>query len=196
MNDKLPENNRKNEDLTEDDYSLMILKNRLAKGEITLDEFETLRKKLIESDTVTRLKDEIKNINEKMEKISKEQGSTQAIANKIRQYKSVGVTAVLAGVLGIFGVWGIGHFYIGEKRKGLAFFMTGLFLVIWIILLLLGATYWTNGNIETIEQFTFASAVGLILGIPYIILYVIQIITAIHSCQKHNRCLDQIGSRY
>jgi len=192
MTDK-PSDNRSNHDVSEDDYSLMILKNRLAKGEITLDEFEILKKKLIESDTVTKLKNEIKNMNEKMENISR-QSSTHSITNKLRQYKSVGITAVLAGVLGIFGLWGIGHFYVGEKRKGVAFLVTGIFFIFFIVVLLSGATYWTNGNIETMEQFTFVNSVGLVLGIPYIILYVTQIITAILLCQKHNRQLDQLGS--
>lgn len=194
MTDEPKNNSGSGDDLTEDDYSLMIIKNRLAKGEITLDEFEILRKKLIESYTVTKLKDEIKNVNEKMEKMSKEQSSAPAIISKLRQYKSLGVTAVLSIVLGFFGVWGVGHFYIGEKRKGIAFLITGIFFIFFFVVSLAGATNSTNGRIESMEQFSFVSTVVLTLGIPYLILYVLQIVTAIRLCRKHNRRLDQIGS--
>jgi len=85
MSDKESDNSSSH-DLSEDDYSLMILKNRLAKGEISLDEFEILKKKLIENDSVTKLKDEIKNINEKMENMSR-QSSTHSVTEKLRQYK-------------------------------------------------------------------------------------------------------------
>lgn len=147
----------------------------------------------IQNENNLDLKEEVKQLKEKIEKISKEQSSIYVSTAKLRQYKSVGITTVLSIILGLIGIWGMGHFYIGEKRRGIAFLVTGLFLIIWMIVLIAGFTYWTDGNIETPEQFITILAVELVLGIPFTVLYVIQIISAIRSCKKHNRLLDQIG---
>lgn len=63
------------------DYSLTILKNRLAKGEISAGEFDNLKKKLLETDSVEKVRMEIKDMSKKVEEIKEEQTS-----NQLREY--------------------------------------------------------------------------------------------------------------
>lgn len=44
------------------------------------------------------------------------------------QGKSEGVTLVLAAVLGIFGIMGIGHIYLGIVRRGVVILIGGIVL--------------------------------------------------------------------
>lgn len=51
--------------------------------------------------------------------------------------KSPGIAAVLAGVLGLFGVWGIGHIYISKLSRGVVLLVSGLMLegILWYFVL-------------------------------------------------------------
>lgn len=98
-----------------EDESFKILKNRLAKGEITPQEFDDLKKKIVETNPVTDIKDEIRNVSETMEKIQEKQKETQILQRKI---KSESTTLVLSIILGLFGIQGIGHIYAGKVGKG------------------------------------------------------------------------------
>lgn len=182
------------DDLSEDDYSLMILKNRLAKGEITLDEFDILKKKLIESYTITKLKDEIKNINEKMEKMQEEH------ANKIdriaiESYKSEGTTTVLS-LLGLIGILGVGHMYVGKTSKGVCLLIAGLIIMLIIVTL---AAAWSNISncyecgIPVEEGF---AVLGFLagLGIAYLVLFIWQILNARKLCREYNLDIHSIHS--
>jgi hypothetical protein len=152
------------DDLIEDDYSLMILKNRLAKGEITLDEFDILKKKLIESYTVTKLKDEIKNVNEKMEKIYEERNISQIIQSS---GKSENTTLMLSLVLGLIGFQGIGHMYMGKVGKGIG--------ILILALVLFGV------GIATVYY-----GIGVFLLIMYFIMFIWQIFDARKLCHEYN----------
>jgi hypothetical protein len=55
--ENIPENiESKTSEPSEDDYSLMILKNRLAKGDISPQEFDVLKKKVLETSSVGNMK--------------------------------------------------------------------------------------------------------------------------------------------
>ncbi|MEM2960084.1 MAG: zinc-ribbon domain-containing protein [Candidatus Bathyarchaeia archaeon] len=42
--------------------------------------------------------------------------------------KNTGLAAVLALILGIFGLWGVGHIYVGKIGRGLALLILGIIL--------------------------------------------------------------------
>lgn len=46
------------------------------------------------------------------------------------EHKSSGVAAVLALVLGIIGLMGIGHIYVGRIRRGIILLIIGIFLAV------------------------------------------------------------------
>lgn len=46
--------------------------------------------------------------------------------------KNTGLAAVLALILGIFGLWGVGHIYVGKIGRGLALLILGIMLQ-WVL---------------------------------------------------------------
>ena len=156
---------------SEEDYSLMILKNRLAKGEITVKEFDELKQKLSETSDTKEIKDEIRNVSETMEKIQEKQSETQSLQRKI---KSESTTLVLSIILGLFGIQGIGHIYIGKVGKG-----------VWV---LIGSLILFVAGIATVFI-----GVGIVLLIIYFVVYIWQIIDSRNLCRKYNDELEDTG---
>ena len=155
-------------DPTEEDYSLMILKNRLAKGEITPQEYDELKKKLTEDNSVKDLKDEIRNVSQTMGRIQEKQEKTQRLQRKL---KSESTTLILSIILGLIGIQGIGHIYVGKVGKG-----------VW---LLIGSFILFVAGIATV---TFG--VGIVLLIIYFAIYIWQIVDSRNLCRKYNEALE------
>ena len=85
------------------------------------------------------------------------------------QWKSEGTTLILTIVLGIFGLGGIGHIYLGNITRGI------VILIVGIILLLASAV-------------TFG--IGLIILIPFAIWVVFD---SRKQCKYYNDHLEQTG---
>jgi len=160
---------------SEEDYSLMILKNRLAKGEITVKEFDELKKKLSETSDTQEIKDEIRNVSETMEKIQEKQSKSASLQRKM---KSETTTLLLAIILGLVGLQGIGHIYVGKVGKGIGILIGSIILFYISIALII-------------------TLVGSIIGIPMLIGFVVmffwQIIDARKLCREYNDELEAIG---
>jgi len=53
-------------------------------------------------------------------------------------YKSTGLAAVLALILGLFGLWGIGHVYVGKLKRGIVLLVVGIILTVFGLISVLG----------------------------------------------------------
>ena len=84
------------------------------------------------------------------------------------EWKSMGVTMVLTVVLGIFGLGGIGHLYLGKIIKGI------VLLIVGIILAIIG----------------WLTIFGLIILLAFA-LYVVY--DAYRLCKRYNDVLEQTG---
>lgn len=155
---------QKKESSEDDNYSLLILKNRLAKGEISPEEYDRLKAKLLEENATTGVKDEIRHMADTMEKMQNKQMAAESMRS---QMKSESVTLVLSILLGLFGLSGIGHMYAGKVGKGAGILILGLALVI-------------------IGVATVAFFVGYIFLIVYLVVFIWQIIDSKKICQKYN----------
>lgn len=160
---------------SEEDYSIMILKNRLAKGEITVKEFDELKQKLSETSDTKDIKDEIRNVSETMEKIQEKQSKSASLQRKM---KSETTTLLLAIILGLVGLQGIGHIYVGKVGKGIGILIGSIILFYISIALII-------------------TLVGSIIGVPMLIGFVImffwQILDARKLCREYNDELEAIG---
>lgn len=154
-----------------EDESFKILKNRLAKGEITSQEFDDLKKKIVETNPVTDIKNEIRNVSETMEKIQEKQKETQILQRKI---KSESTALVLSIILGLFGIQGIGHIYVGKVGKGVG--------------ILIGSFILFAAGIATVFV-----GIGIVLLIIYFVVYIWQIIDSRNLCRKYNDELEDTG---
>lgn len=60
---------------------------------------------------------------------------------RVIERKSTGLAAVLALILGFFGLWGVGHIYVGKLGRGFALLIIGVLLAIGGFLLIIGAAF-------------------------------------------------------
>ena len=88
--------------------------------------------------------------------------------------KNVGTTLILAIVLGLLGLGGIGHIYIGQTNRGVKILVAGILL--WIIGIL-----------------TAGFGVGIALLIAYVVLLIWQMFDANKLVNQYNQYLRQNG---
>lgn len=155
----------------EDDHYLMILKNRLAKGEITVEEFDELKQKLVETSSAEDIKDEIRNVSETMEKMQEKQSKSESLQRKM---KNESTTLILSIVLGLVGIQGVGHIYIGKVGKG-----------VWILI--------GSFILFVIGMATLFVVVGVVFLIIYFVIYIWQINDSQKLCREYNDELEVTG---
>ena len=85
------------------------------------------------------------------------------------EWKSMGVTMVLTVVLGIVGLGGIGHIYLGKIIKGIVLCIVGIILLVFTIITVL---------------------MGLVILIPFAL---IVIYDTYRLCKRYNNDLEQTG---
>ena len=100
---------------------------------------------------------------------TKQNVNTGNVLQRPPEWKSMGVTIVLTVVLGIFGLGGIGHLYLGKIIKGIVILIVGIILLIITI---------------------FTMGIGLIALIPYVIWVVYD---SYKLCKRYNNELEQTG---
>ncbi len=92
------------------------------------------------------------------------------------EWKSESTTLLLSILLGLFGIQGVGHLYVGKIGKGVGILIGSIILIIVAIALT-------------------ATGIGAIIGIPLIIMYIVmfiwQIIDSRNICREYNRYLEQ-----
>jgi len=121
-------------------------------------------------DKVQELQKMVKDLEEKVEK------SDLKDSWKQQNYKSMGVTVLLSLVVGIF-LLGIGHFYVGKKKNGIAWLVGGLVVSIPGVFF-----YFFTGG-------TFG--LGLVVGIIYFLLWIAQILSSASYCKQWNRAVSK-----
>lgn len=85
-----------------------------------------------------------------------------------KQLKNNGVAIVFAVILGLFGLMGIGHIYIGKTGKGIAYLISGL-LILGISIIL--------------SQLSFFIVISIFI---YLIVFIHQILSVRDYCNKFN----------
>lgn len=92
------------------------------------------------------------------------------------EWKSESITLLLSILLGLFGLQGVGHLYVGKIGKGIGILIGSIILAVVAIILI-------------------ATGIGAIVGIPLLIVYLImfiwQIIDSRNLCREYNRYLEQ-----
>ena len=137
--------------------------------------------------------------------------STSAI---IPNNKSIGIAAFLALWFGIFGFWGVGHFYAGKTIRGIIILAISLMIMLTVAAIFTFAGFaspilgflsdfvpsLSSGQIDNSFD-TFVSSLGIILIIVVIyfilwgIAYVWQCIDACRAVQKWNNILAETGRK-
>lgn len=99
-----------------------------------------------------------------------------------RHPKDETLTLLLSFVLGMFGIQGVGHMYVGKVGTGVAY------LIVSIIIMAIAVVNLTN----------IQSAFGIIIGIPCIIMYIVmfiwQVLDSRKLCREYNDYYEQHGT--
>ena len=130
---------------------------------------------------------------------------------KPSEYKSEGTTLVLSIVVGLFGIMGVGHLYVGKIRRGIIIMVIGfsLWTVVFIPFLFLGVGDEIEQSITEDMQFlqysdrlpqkdTTAVLIGFVIAavsvsVGYLVLYIWQILDSRKLCKRYNQHLEQEG---
>ena len=170
----------------------------LTEGKIPSKESPDSEKKLNSEDspkdkTVDKFKEELGNNNEKIEKVEEKIDDKQK-TNVSVNYKSKRKTLVLSVVVGLLGLMGVGHIYLGRVRRG-------------IIILIIAPLSWTMilisftmlGLLDELEEDVMVDTIGvlggieLVLGIGLFALFIWQILNSRKLCKEYNEYLEQNG---
>ena len=108
----------------------------------------------------------------------------------INEFKSEGTALVLSIILGLFGLLGIGHIYIGKKRRGVLILVGGLFLAFALFMLTVGVSL-LYSNYMPMEVATVTSNFIPVYFIPFLGLYIWQIVDARRKCRMYNEYLEK-----
>jgi hypothetical protein len=92
-------------------------------------------------------------------------------------HKSEGVSILLAVLLGLFGLFGIGHLYVGRLARGLWLLFGGLVFT---------STYWIPLDLM-MPRFERATTLSLIIHAGACVLWIWTIFDARKVCREHNR---------
>lgn len=128
---------------------------------------------------------------------------------KPSEYKSESAILVLSIVVGLFGIMGVGHLYVGKIRRGIIVMVIGfsLWTVVFIPFLFLGIDNEIEQSITEDLEFlqysdrvpqkdTTAVLIGFVIAavsvsIGYLVLYVWQILDSRRLCKRYNQHLEQ-----
>ena len=101
--------------------------------------------------------------------------STQRIGRPV-EWKSESVTLLLSILLGLFGIQGVGHMYVGKIGKGIAILIGSIILIVFALVSMMSI---------------IGIALGAILLIVYFIVFIWQIIDSRKLCQEYNEYMEK-----
>jgi len=143
-------------------------------------------------ETVDKSKEELGNNNKKIEKVEEKTDDKQKTSVSVN-YKSKRKTLVLSVVVGLLGLMGVGHIYLGRVRRG-------------IIILIIAPLSWTMIFIsfgmlrfDELEEDVMVATIreigviALVLEIGLFALFIWQILNSRKLCKEYNEYLEQNG---
>ena len=150
-------------------------------------------------ESVDNLKDELGKAEKKIEKMEEKIEEQEKITTSFKHYKSEGITLVLSIVLGLMGLMGIGHIYVGKVKRGIIILIGGLF--IWVIVFIpIGFLSVledpSNLSDEEVMMQIMGPMIGALIigGIAGIALFIWQIINARSLCRDYNLYCEKKGA--
>jgi len=76
--------------------------------------------------TISELEKELRRTTEKIEEMEKKIEIQEKKTDSVKHYKSEGTTLVLSIVVGLLGIMGVGHIYLGRVRRGAIILIIGM----------------------------------------------------------------------
>jgi len=141
------------------------------------------------------LKEGLSKAEEKIESMEKKLKEQEKTTESIKRYKSEGITLVLSIVVGLLGIMGVGHIYLGRIRRGVIILIVGI--IIWsglfvpvVILGMLGELEEDSVDPTAMIAMFGGFAVAIIAGL---VLFIWQILNSRKLCKEYNEYIDKHG---
>jgi len=99
------------------------------------------------------------------------------------KHKNPGVAAVLALILGLFGLMGIGHVYVGRVKRGIVLLIVGIILA--------ALTY--GSMLLGFVTFGLSWIGAIVFGLILFILWIWQIFNAYSLAKQFNKAVEETG---
>jgi len=148
------------------------------------------------------LKEGLSKAEEKIESMGKKLEEQEKTTASIKRYKSEVITLVLSIVVGLVGIMGVGHIYLGRVRRGVIILIIGIigwggiFVPLLIPVVQLIQIGLEEGSVdptdmtEIMEGFVVALFVW---GIGMFILFIWQILNSRKLCKEYNEHFEEHG---
>ena len=162
----------------------------------------------VDSHSLGKLESDLKQLNTQLEKILKSRDTVEKMpsdsdlrnivahlkqrpvpVNNSVHYKSEHLTLVLAVVLGLISLQGVGHIYLGKVAKGVGILALSLLLFATWISYVTGAI--TKDSIPQFVHFYFLPVVA----VSYLGLYIFQILDSRKLCDSYNEYISEQGKQ-
>ena len=162
----------------------------------------------VDPHSLGKLESDLKQLNTQLEKILKSRDTVEKTptdsdfrnivahlkqrpvpVNNSVHYKSEHLTLVLAVVLGLISLQGVGHIYLGKVAKGVGILALSLLLFATWISYVTGAI--TKDSIPQFVHFYFLPVVAM----SYLGLYIFQILDSRKLCDSYNEYISEQGKQ-
>jgi len=143
------------------------------------------------NDEVEELKEKLEKADEKIEKMEEKIIEQQKTTISLSKSKSEGITMVLSIIVGLMGIMGVGHIYLGKVRRGIIILIIGIvswsaFFVPFVILGVIGEL-----EEEPSDPAIIFGMIGgfVVVGIGVFVLFIWQVLDSRKLCREYNESL-------
>ena len=170
---------------------MSILKTRFCKYYFVSEEDNSKKSE----ESKDELKEGLSKAEEKIESMEKKLEEQEKTTASIKRYKSEGITLVLSIVVGLMGIMGVGHIYLGRVRRGLLILIVGVIIwgAVFVPFLFLGML----GELEedSVDPTVMIGMFGgfAVVGIGALALFIWQILNSRKLCKEYNEHFDKHG---
>jgi len=154
---------------------------------------EETSKSLSEYKTVSEIKKELGTATEKIESMENKLKEQEKTTASIKHYKSEGITLVLSIVVGLLGIMGVGHIYVGKVKRGIGILIGGI--LAWASFLIIYGVYGVLEGPQLSDMQLTVMVFGpfIIAAVAGITLFIWQILNSRKLCKEYNEHFEEHG---
>jgi len=152
-----------------------------------------------EDKTISELEKALRRTTEKIEEMEKKIEIQEKKTDSVKHYKSEGTTLVLSIVVGLLGIMGVGHIYLGRVRRGAIILIIGMIgwggLFVPFVMLGMFSELEESFVDPTAMMGMMAGfgAIVIVWGIGMFVLFIWQILNSRKLCKQYNEYFEEHG---
>ncbi len=150
-----------------------------------------------EDKTISELEKALRRTTEKIEEMEKKIEIQEKKTDSVKHYKSEGTTLVLSIVVGLLGIMGVGHIYLGRVRRGAIILIIGMigWGGLFVPFVMLGMfSELEESSVDPTAMMGMMAGFGVIVivwGIGMFVLFIWQILNSRKLCKQYNEYFEE-----